>query len=55
MAAAAGLTSLALTGCAGRVEDGLLPRGVTQGAERVTTSGSGPGSPRSSWARSCGA
>ena len=37
MAAAAGLTSLALTGCAGRVEDGLLPRGVTQGAERVTT------------------
>lgn len=36
MAAAAGLTSLALTGCAGRVEDGLLPRGVTQGAERVT-------------------
>jgi cytochrome c oxidase subunit 2 len=35
-AATAGLTALALSGCAGRVEDGLLPRGVTQGAERVT-------------------
>lgn len=37
MAAAAGLAALALSGCAGRVEDGLLPRGVTEGAERVTT------------------
>ena len=27
---------LALSGSAGRVPDGLLPRGVTQGAERVT-------------------
>jgi cytochrome c oxidase subunit 2 len=36
MAAAAGLTSLALSGCAGRVQDGLLPRGATQGADRVT-------------------
>ncbi|HET8982401.1 MAG TPA: cytochrome c oxidase subunit II [Pedococcus sp.] len=35
-AAAAGLIPLALSGCAGRVQDGLLPRGVTQGAERVT-------------------
>ena len=35
-AATAGLTALALSGCAGRVEDGLLPRGVTEGAERVT-------------------
>jgi cytochrome c oxidase subunit 2 len=34
--AAAGLIPLALSGCAGRVQDGLLPRGVTQGAERVT-------------------
>jgi cytochrome c oxidase subunit 2 len=37
MAAAAGLASLALTGCAGRVEDGLLPRAATEGAERVTS------------------
>ena len=36
MAATAGLTALALSGCAGRVQDGLLPRGVTEGAERVT-------------------
>ncbi|MDF2092395.1 cytochrome c oxidase subunit II [Knoellia sp. 3-2P3] len=35
-AATAGLSALALTGCAGRVEDGLLPRGATEGAERVT-------------------
>jgi cytochrome c oxidase subunit 2 len=36
VAAVAGLSALVLSGCAGRVEDGLLPRGVTQGAERVT-------------------
>jgi cytochrome c oxidase subunit 2 len=35
-AATAGLTAVALSGCAGQVEDGLLPRGATQGAERVT-------------------
>jgi cytochrome c oxidase subunit 2 len=37
VAAATGLATLALTGCAGRIEDGLLPRGATEGAERVTT------------------
>lgn len=35
-ASIAGLSALALSGCAGRVQDGLLPRGATEGAERVT-------------------
>lgn len=30
------LGALALSGCAGRVQDGLLPRAVTEGGERVT-------------------
>ena len=35
-AAIAGLSALALSGCAGQASDGFLPRGATQGAERVT-------------------
>ncbi len=31
------LTTLALSGCAGRVQDGFLPRAVTEGGERVTS------------------
>ena len=31
------LVALALSGCAGRVQDGFLPRAVTQGGERVTS------------------
>ena len=31
------LTALALSGCAGRVQDGFLPAAVTTGGERVTT------------------
>ncbi len=36
-AAVVGLSALALSGCAGRVQDGLLPRSVTEGGDRVTT------------------
>lgn len=32
-----GLSALILSGCAGRVQDGLLPRAATEGGERVTT------------------
>jgi cytochrome c oxidase subunit 2 len=35
-AALAGATALLLSGCAGRVEDGFLPRAATEGGERVT-------------------
>ena len=31
------LVALALSGCAGRVQDGFLPRAVTEGGERVTS------------------
>jgi cytochrome c oxidase subunit 2 len=31
------LLALALSGCAGRVQDGFLPRAATEGGERVTT------------------
>lgn len=37
MALGGSLAALALSGCAGRVEDGFLPRAVTEGGERVTT------------------
>ncbi|MFC8504551.1 cytochrome c oxidase subunit II [Pedococcus sp. NPDC057267] len=33
----ASLLAVALSGCAGRVQDGFLPRAATQGGERVTT------------------
>jgi cytochrome c oxidase subunit II len=36
-ALAVSLTALVLSGCAGRVQDGFLPRSVTTGGERVTT------------------
>jgi len=35
--AVASLLAVALSGCAGRVQDGFLPRAATQGGERVTT------------------
>src|SRR5689334_8668677 len=35
--AVASLSAVALSGCAGRVQDGFLPRAATQGGERVTT------------------
>ena len=31
------LVALVLSGCAGRVQDGFLPRAVTEGGERVTS------------------
>ena len=37
MGAVASLLAVALSGCAGRVQDGFLPRAATQGGERVTT------------------
>jgi cytochrome c oxidase subunit 2 len=36
-AAVVGLSALALSGCAGRVQDGFLPRSVTEGGDRVTS------------------